>query len=112
MKRALKTVWDYFRPSWEGTDKKFSYKRFSQFIFLHLMVMMVVKGISSQYEYYTFLTLAVIFTLVAGIMTVQELILMIKYYSKHSRFDYFNPGNSEDTESVDALLKDEDKPQD
>jgi len=102
----IKAIWDYFRPSWEGNDNKFSYKRASQFVFLHLMIVIAYRGVTNEWEFKTFLVLAVIFALVAGIMTVAELILMIKYYSKNDRFDYFNPGRSEDTESVDALYKD------
>jgi len=103
MKRIIKAIWDYFRPSWEGNDNKFSYKRASQFVFLHLMVVLAYRGVANEWEFKTFLVLAIIFSLVAGIMTVAELILMIKYYSKKERFDYFNADSHTDTESVDAL---------
>jgi hypothetical protein len=79
--QIISSVFNYVRNSWEGEDGKFSYKRASQFIFVWLMVFMIIHGgINSQWSFYTFLVLAVLFTLTAAIITVPQLIVMIKSY--------------------------------
>lgn len=102
-------IWEYFRSSIEGDDHKFSYRRFSQFLFMHLLIVLALRGITSQWEFYTFLTVSINFALTSAILTVQQLILMIKYWSKkNGTADFFQSTDEqtikhEDTESVDAL---------
>jgi len=83
VKFIILSIWNYFKDSWEGEDHKFSYKRISQFLFVWLMTFMIIKDkIQSRWTFYAFLTIAVLFSLTAALITVPQLIKMIKYYSK------------------------------
>lgn len=95
--KGLIAFWDYFRPSWEGYDKKFSYKRFSQFLFMWLIAYLVLNGIHDEWTFKTFVVLAILFSLTATIITTPDLIKMIKYYSRSQRTDYYNPGIYQDS---------------
>ncbi len=90
MVKVILAIWNYVRNSWEGEDKLFSYKRASQFVFVWLIVFMVLQNrTDSRWNFYTFLTLAILFSVTAAIITVPQLIKLIKYYcrSKKNRED-------------------------
>lgn len=88
----LVRTWDYFRPSWEGNDGRFSYKRACQFVFTGLLVYMVKKGVESQWSFYTFLTVAVLFALVAAIMSVPQFLELTKNIGAIRNNTFTNPG--------------------
>ena len=104
--RYIIAVWDYFRPSWEDNKGKFSYKRASQFAFLFLMILMAVRGVTGPWEFNTFLTIAILFSVTATVITIPELILMLKYYSQSRKFNYWNSdyNNDETTEDQNSEL--------
>lgn len=95
LKRYLKNFWNYFRPSWEGPDNNFSYKRFSQFLWMLLIARQLVNGVHDQWSFYAFLTLAVLFSLTATIIGVPDLIKLVKYGSQIKKTDYYTPGTNE-----------------
>lgn len=102
---GILAIWNYIRNSWEGEDGKFSYKRTTQFIFVWLMVYMIMKDkVQTRWNFYAFLTLAVLFGLTATIITVPQLIKMMKYYSKSKRggmdFDDTDIGRREDGDDI------------
>jgi hypothetical protein len=79
MRNPFKVIFDYLRPSFEGDDGKFSYKRVSQFVFTAVMVVMPIRpGIHDKYSWYVFLTFAVLFALVAAIISVPQIISLAK----------------------------------
>lgn len=70
---------DYMRPTWEGGDGKISYRRSSQFVFIFLMVFVVVTGKTlTLYGIWTLVILALVFLLLAAIITGQQIIEGIK----------------------------------
>lgn len=75
----LSKIWCYFKDSWEGKDGKFSYRRFSQYIFLVCMIKCGFRPPSNQYEYGVFLIFAVLYALIASIITAQQMIELLKY---------------------------------
>lgn len=84
-------MWDYFRNSWEGEDGKFSYRRFSQYIFLGLVMFLVITGqTNNQYGFYTMITLITVWLLVTAIITVQQLIILLKFTMPFKRLRYEN----------------------
>ena len=103
IKSIIISIWNYFRPSFESDDKKFSYKRASTFVFVWLIIFMIIKDkVQSQWSFYTFLVIAVLFALTSALITVPQLIKMIKYYSK-SKSETFGGYN-------DPINKDENIP--
>lgn len=78
MKNFLIRAWNYFKNSWEGDDGKASWKRISQYVFV---VSMIGAGrrVHDQWSFYTFLTFAVIYVLVAAIMTWQQVISLLRF---------------------------------
>ncbi|MCO5285227.1 MAG: hypothetical protein M9898_02295 [Chitinophagaceae bacterium] len=78
----IKIIWNYFKPSWEGEDGKFSYKRASVFVFVWCMVALAFRRIQDPWEFYTFLTFAVLYALQSAIITVAQLIFLLKYKLK------------------------------
>lgn len=80
LKLTLLKIWDYFRNSWEGTDGKLSYRRVSQYIFLGCMTKMAFGvGVHGVWSFYTFLTFSILYTLVATIMTVEQIMTLLKF---------------------------------
>lgn len=75
-------LWIYFKDSWEGKDGKFSYRRFSQYIFLICMVKMGFKPPQNNLELNVFYVFAALYSLVATIITVQQLIELLKLYKE------------------------------
>jgi hypothetical protein len=105
--KVIRAIWNYFRDSWEGEDHKFSYRRFSQYLFMSLMAILALEDkTQTRWGFYTFLTAGILFALTATVITVQQLILMIKYYSQTKRFDYWN-GSTTEQQSTE-LTQDED----
>lgn len=71
----FRLAFDYFKPSFEGEDGKFSYRRVMQYTFGFLLVYMVLKGDwNVPYYYYAFATIAALYSLSSALMTVQQLI--------------------------------------
>jgi hypothetical protein len=102
--KAIAAVWTYLRPSLEGDDGKFSWKRATQFIFVWLMIFIVLRDqVQTEWQFYTFLTIAVLFSLTATIMTVSQLLIMFKAWSKKDKasgyIDSFN-SNNEPNENI------------
>lgn len=80
MKKAVLKIWNYFKDSWEGEDGKFSYRRFSQYIFLFCMIYMAaVHRLNDQWQWYAFLTFGILYTIISLSITVQQLITLVKY---------------------------------
>lgn len=77
MKKLIKRLWNYVKPAIEGDDGKFSYKRMSQIVFLHLFVYLAIKGPASVFAFHTILLVAVLFALTAVVITVPQLIKML-----------------------------------
>jgi hypothetical protein len=70
---------DYLRPTWEGGDGKISYRRASQFVFICLMVFVVVTGKTlTLYGIYTLGILAIVFLLLAAVISFQQVVEGIK----------------------------------
>ena len=78
MKKVCSSVWNYFKDSWEGEDGKFSYKRASILMFVIMMVKLALFRITNQWEYYTFLTFAILFAVQSSMITIQQLIIFAK----------------------------------
>lgn len=78
MRKILFLVWNYFKDSWEGNDGKFSYKRASILMFVVMMVKLALFRITNEWEYYTFLTFAILFALQSSMITIQQLIMFAK----------------------------------
>lgn len=79
LRNPFTAVWDYFRPSWEGDDGKFSYKRASQFVFTAILAYMAVTSkVHEKYSWYVFITIGVLFALTAAIISVPQLITLAK----------------------------------
>lgn len=74
----IKIIWNYFKPSWEGEDGKFSYKRASIFVFVWCMVALAFNRIQNPWEFYTFLTFAILYSLQSAIITVAQLMFILK----------------------------------
>jgi hypothetical protein len=72
-------IWNYFKDSWEDKDGKFSYRRFSQYIFLLCMIKIGFKPPVNQYELTVFIVFAALYALVAALITAQQLIELLKY---------------------------------
>lgn len=77
IKEKSKTVWEYFKDSWEGTDGKFSYRRFSQYVFLVCMIKCGFKPPTNEWEFKVFIVFASLYALLASILTVQQLIELL-----------------------------------
>ena len=79
IKKPFVAVWNYLKPSWEGDDGKVSYRRASQFVFLTLIVMMVVRNnLSQKWEFYAFLILCLTFLLLAMVISADQIIKGIR----------------------------------
>lgn len=95
-------VWHYFAPSWEGPDGKFSYRRATQFVWVWCMVYMIVtarqSGGSTQYEFYQFLTVAILFTLTVGLLSFEQLFRLAKLTAPLKLMEAENdpPGRTEE----------------
>lgn len=95
MRNPFIAVWDYMRNSWEGDDGKFSFKRASAFVFIWLMVFMILRNrVSSQYGFYSFLVLAVLFALIVAIITVAQLIILAGVLDKRAALGTFTNDNT------------------
>lgn len=77
MRNPFKVIWNYVKPAIEGDDGKFSYKRMSQIVFLHLFVYLAIKGPATIFAFHTLLLIAVLFALTAVIITVPQLLKML-----------------------------------
>lgn len=71
----MKKVFNYLRPSFEGEDGKFSYKRASTFIFIIMMIRLALFKIQNEWEFYTFITFAILYALQTSIITVSQLLI-------------------------------------
>ena len=91
-----KKIWIYFKDSWEGRDGKFSYRRFSQYIFLLCMIKMGFKPPANQYELTVFIIFASLYAIIATIITAQQLIELLKYTL--TRDVFFRSNNDSSTE--------------
>jgi hypothetical protein len=82
-KAHISAIWDYVRNSWEDEQGHLSYKRISQFIWSWLIVVQVLKGsVTGRWEFYTLLALIVLFSLTAAMITVPQLITLVKSYNR------------------------------
>lgn len=95
-------IWIYFKDSWEGKDGKFSYRRFSQYIFLVCMIKMGFKPPVNRYELVVFIVFASLYALIATIITAQQLIELLKFTLTKDVFFY-----SDDKRDNSILSKDE-----
>lgn len=73
------------KPSWEGEDGKFSYKRASIFVFVWCMVALAFNRIQNEWEFYTFLTFAILYALQTSVITVSQLIMFLKESRKQKQ---------------------------
>lgn len=81
-RETISAVWNYLKNSWEDEQGHLSYKRVSQFIWSWLIVITVLKGtITGRWEFYTLLALMILFSITATLITVPQVIEMIKNYS-------------------------------
>lgn len=64
----------YIRPSFEGEDGKFSYRRASAFVILCLIAGMTIKGFINEYEISALYGLIAFFLILTGIITADQLI--------------------------------------
>jgi len=72
---VLRKIFDYIKPSWEGDDGKFSYRRISQLIFILLIFKITMLGMTqTQWGFYTLLTLCITFLLLAAIISADQII--------------------------------------
>lgn len=75
-------IWNYFKDSWEGPDGKFSYRRATQFIWTWAMIYMIVTarqaGGMTKFEFYSFLTIAILWVLTAGMLSFEQLFRVAK----------------------------------
>lgn len=71
----FKKTFNYFRPSFEGEDGKFSYKRASTFIFIIMMIRLALFKIQNEWEFYTFIAFAILYALQTSIITVSQLLI-------------------------------------
>ena len=98
-------TWDYFRNSWEGDDGKFSYRRFCQYILMGIAINMVASGqAQNQYGFYTLLTILVIWCLITAIITVQQLMMFMRYYTSRDRLIGQIATNDEENSPIDASI--------
>lgn len=82
-RQRISAIWNYVKNSWEDEQGHLSYKRISQFIWSWLIVITVLKGaVSTKWEFYTLLALIVLFALTAAMITVPQLITLVKSYGK------------------------------
>lgn len=72
--KAIKAVWHYLKPSWEGDDNKLSYRRASQFVFVVLVVKIVLTGFANIYQVYALLCILITFLLLAAIISADNII--------------------------------------
>lgn len=90
-------AWDYFRGSWEGDDEKFSYRRFAQYLVMTMIMFLVFTGQSqSQYGFYTTVTLVIFWGVIVSIITVQQLLIFMRYYTSRDKLlDKYTPNDEE-----------------
>ena len=87
--KILHNIWNYVRNSWEGPDGKFSYRRATQFVFVQLMVFMIVNDrVTTEYQFYTFLTVAALFAFVAHLITPKQAIEGMKAAAELKQHTY------------------------
>lgn len=101
-RNLIRNTWDYFRGSWEGDDEKFSYRRFAQYLVMAMIMYLVYTGQSQgQYGFYTFVTLVVLWSVIVAIITVQQLLIFMRYYTSRDKvLDKYIIDNEEDTTSI------------
>jgi hypothetical protein len=75
----LKAIWDYFRKSWEGKDGKFSYRRAFQYAFGISAIVIGNQSGLTETQFKVVFLFSMLFILMAGLMTVQQLIELLKY---------------------------------
>jgi hypothetical protein len=91
VKKIINTIWNYLRPSWEDELNQFSYKRASQYAFLILMSFMVISDrIRDEFTFNAFLVLSILFALTAMVITVPQLIKLLKNYVDAKSFKQKN----------------------
>jgi|SRR4051812_10221431 hypothetical protein len=71
---AIRSVWEYFKPAWEGEDGKPSYKRAGQFVFMALISKIVYVGFTNIYQIYALLILTLTFLLLAMVISAPQII--------------------------------------
>lgn len=74
MKKSLLLIWCYFKDSWEGKDGKFSYRRFFQWAFGISAIIIGTNPQVSETGFKITVVFCAMFLLMAGIMTVQNLL--------------------------------------
>lgn len=70
----FKILFNYIRPSMEGDDGKFSYKRISAFVILGLISYMVKVGFTNSYQISALYCLSGLFLLLAAVVSFDQLI--------------------------------------
>lgn len=93
MKKMIAAVWNYMRPSWEGDDQKFSYKRATAFVFVLFIARVVATTFSNQHQVMALLILTVALLLLIGIITAPQILEGLKNLSSLKKFH--SPQNPE-----------------
>lgn len=72
------SIWTYFKDSWEGPDGKFSYRRFSQYIFLVILIKLSLWDGKTKFDFYTLCLFAFLYLVMALMMSVEQIIKLVK----------------------------------
>jgi hypothetical protein len=71
----MKRLFNYLRPSFEGEDGKFSYRRASQFIFIAIsLILVLTKMVITQYGFYALVATYTVFLLLAAVISAQQIL--------------------------------------
>lgn len=100
--KAVKTIWDYFKSSWEGDDGKFSYKRATVFVFVWCMVVMALRPTESEWEFWKFVVIAILYGLQTSVITWSQLKYFLNTKYKKETYEESNSGASYERISVDG----------
>jgi len=77
----MKRILQWLRPSLEGDDGKASYRRLSAWAILMLMIYMTAAGkLTTMIGLYILITHAVVFLLLVGIITADNIITLVNKY--------------------------------
>lgn len=96
MYNIIKNVWSYIKPSWEGEDGQFSYRRASQFVFIFLIVHIVLSGkIINPYGFYALIVLVITFLLTAMIISVPQLLQLLGELNQLKKINPFKADGNE-----------------
>lgn len=77
----MKRIIQWLKPSLEGDDNKSSYRRLSALVILMLMTYVTAAGkITTMIGLYVLMTHAVVFLLLVGIITADNIITLVNKY--------------------------------